>query len=139
MTKEVKIIIEGMELGPEGESIMTKALGTYHYRNGAHYIQYGERSEEEGNIIRSMLKLAYNQLTIKRDGQFDSHMVFDLSGPTNGRYGTPYGSLSLEVHTRELSVMEAEDELQIFLQYTLADKGANLLENQVTIWIKSNH
>lgn len=135
MTKEVQIIIQGMDLDSMGENITSKASGIYHYQNGKHIIQYEERSKEDGVVVRNLLKLSPKQLVIKKDGGYHSQMIFDLSEITSAQYGTPYGDLTFHIHTKELTISEVEDEIKVSLRYSLSNQDNILSQNQVILQI----
>ncbi len=135
MTKDVQIVIEGRDMGPTGECITSKAIGTYHYQNGKHIIQYEEVAEEDGAVIRNLLKLSSEELTIKKEGAYHSHMVFNRSEVAPAQYGTPYGIMSFDIHTKELAVIETEKELMVSVQYFLSSQDNILSQNQVILRI----
>ena len=52
MTKEVSIMMEGIQKGLEDEPILTIASGTYHVLRDKHYIQFEEQAEEGQGTVR---------------------------------------------------------------------------------------
>jgi uncharacterized beta-barrel protein YwiB (DUF1934 family) len=138
MTKEVSVIIEGLQLGSEEEPLTTTAFGTYHLHNGKHYIQYEERLEV-GEVTKNTIKIGLTRVDLSKNGVNSSQMAFDLNEITSSVYQTPYGSLSFEIKTTKILLTEAQDRLLVQLDYTLFANEAHLLDNSIKISILSDN
>jgi uncharacterized beta-barrel protein YwiB (DUF1934 family) len=136
MTKEITVIIEGLQLGEEAEAIKTTASGVYQYRNGKHFIHYDEKIENGKEITKNTIKISQSQIDIMKRGSSNSHMVFNLGEPTRSVYETPYGSLVFIIHTTIINVEEYPNEIRVKLQYTLSSENSHLSDNHITIKIR---
>ena len=135
MTKEVSITMEGVQLGSEEEPIITTASGTYHLRNGKHYIQYEEKSVEGSKSVKSLIKISMTQVEITKQGAEKSQMNFDLHDMTEIIYQTPYGSLFFEAKTTQLLITEAERLIEVTLEYSLLSNKDTISDNRTIIRI----
>jgi len=137
MTKEVSIIIDGVQIGTEEEPIIMTASGTYHLQNDKHYIQYEEPSEDGQGTIKNRIKITPSQVEMTKKGASDSQMNFDLNHSTEIIYQTPYGNLFFEVKTNLLEVIETEKLIEVKLEYTLYSNGDLIAEHRTIIRINS--
>ena len=139
MTKEVTVLIDGLQLDAEAESVITITPGIYHHSHGKHFIQYEENAESGEGSTQSILKIAPNRVEIVKKGITMSHMIFEGNMPSQTPYETPYGSLFLEILTTGLSVVETSEEILVSLQYTLSANGDFLSDNRIIIKISSRY
>lgn len=137
MTKEVTVIIDGLQRGGEEDTITSTVSGNYHYHNGKHFVRYEERAEGEEGITKNTIKITPDKIDIVKTGFNTSQMVFDLNEPTTGCYQTTYGSLFLEIHTTKLQIEEALNEIRVRLEYTLSTNDSHLSDNLISIKIIS--
>jgi uncharacterized beta-barrel protein YwiB (DUF1934 family) len=138
MTKEVSVIIEGLQLGSEDEPVITAASGIYHFHNDRHYIQYDEKSEDGEGITKNTIKIALAKIELSKKGANSTQMIFDLKEETLAIYHTLFGSMSFDVKTTEITLSEAPDKIQVKLSYTLSANGEYLSNNQIKILVTSN-
>jgi uncharacterized beta-barrel protein YwiB (DUF1934 family) len=135
MTKEVSIIIEGLQLGSEEEPVVTAVSGIYHLHNDRHYIQYDEKSEEGEGITKNTIKIALTKIELSKKGANSTQMIFDLNEETFAIYQTPFGSMSFDVKTTEITMDEAPDKIQVKLTYSLSANASHISNNQIMILI----
>lgn len=136
MTQNVRVTIVGIQIGSGEEAVTTRANGTYHCRNGNHYIQYEEKTEGE-EVTKHMIKVTPEQIEIKRSGNNNNQMIFQKSEMTQAQYHTPYGTLALKILTTALNVTHMKDELLITMEYTLSESNSELSKNRTFINITS--
>ncbi|HKL80186.1 MAG TPA: DUF1934 domain-containing protein [Mobilitalea sp.] len=134
MNKEVRITIEGIQLGAE-EAIITTCDGAYYNRNGCHYILYEEATE--GGITKNRIKIDSGRITVKKEGGLNALMEFNTAEGTQISYHTPYGSLGFDVHTAGLNLIVTEEEVHVDLIYTLSENGEQISKNQLKIKVIS--
>jgi uncharacterized beta-barrel protein YwiB (DUF1934 family) len=135
MTKEVSIIIEGLQPGSEEEPVVTAVSGIYHLHNDRHYIQYDEKSEEGEGITKNTIKIALTKIELSKKGANSIQMIFDLNEETFAIYQTPFGSMSFDVKTTEITMDEAPDKIQVKLTYSLSSNASHISNNQIMILI----
>lgn len=134
MNKEVKITIEGTQLGAE-EAIITTCEGAYYNRNGCHYVLYKETTEN--GIIKNKIKIDSGRITVKKDGGLNALMEFNTAEATRISYQTPYGSLGFDVYTNVLNLKVDDDEVRVDLSYTLSENGEQISKNRLRIEVIS--
>ena len=137
MTKEVSIMIEGIQFGAEDDSVTTKATGEYYYRNGKHFIQYNEKPLGSDFIIKNRVKIARNQVEITKCEKQKTNMVFIRGEKTTSNYHTPYGCFVLGFKTIVLNVVEEKNDIQVKLQYALEVNGEYVSKHYIDIIISS--
>lgn len=137
MTKEVMITIKGLQTGAQEDAMITAAPGTYHLTNGKHYIQYEENSAESDAVSKNTLKLAQNQIVLLKKGAQYSQMDFDLSERTQAVYQTPYGALTLEISTKRIELIEADERMEVILEYSLYSDASHLSDHSISILIEA--
>lgn len=134
MTKRVAITIEGVQIGEE-EPVLTKAYGTYHYINDKHYIQYDEKSPEDGTITKNTMKISQSNILLTKKASQTSQMEFDLKAGTRMQYHTPYGSFPLEITTKSILLKEVPGLIEVDLKYSLSTNDSHLSDNSIVIRI----
>ncbi|NLK28087.1 MAG: DUF1934 domain-containing protein [Clostridiales bacterium] len=137
MTREVKVIMEGVTSGVEEDRITVKTEGLYDYRNGKHFIRFEESLEGTNQITNNILKISQHQVHLIKKGAMNTTMIFDLKEDSQITYQTPYGGLVFQVNTKELVVKEYLNEIQVNLNYALFSNGKHLSDNQTRIEIRS--
>ena len=123
MDKDVIVTVSGMLFAPgkdgEAENIEVISPGEYYYRNGKHYIKYEEVNDELEQSVQNLLKISPDQISIRKRGMINSEMVFDRGVCTASHYVTPYGSMLMEIHTKEMKIFEEEKKIRIRVEYEL--------------------
>lgn len=135
MKKEITVLIEGKQTGSDEEPLIAKAEGTYHYKNGNHYIRYDERLQESDEVINNTIKISPMQVHITKKGALHAQMTFDTKQETSASYHTAYGDLTFGIRTRSISLLEREDRLQLKLEYSLTSDGNPLSDSIINIGI----
>jgi uncharacterized beta-barrel protein YwiB (DUF1934 family) len=138
MTKEVSIMMKGIQKGLEDLPVLTTASGIYHIRLDKQYIQFDEQAEEGQGCIKNMIKIARNQVEMTKKGAINSEMVFDLNRKTEIIYRTSYGTLFFEAQTSRIMINEEEDKLEVILEYCLFSNDELISENRTIICILSS-
>jgi uncharacterized beta-barrel protein YwiB (DUF1934 family) len=137
MKKEIRILIEGTQRGSDEEPVVSMAEGTYHYKNGSHYIRYEEKPQDGDGMISNTIKISPAQVYVSKKGALQAQMAFDTLQPTSATYYTAYGNLSFGVRTKSIRLLEGEDRLQLKLEYSLTSDGSALSDNIINIDIRS--
>lgn len=105
----------------ETDIIEEVATGQYHVKNGKQYIMY--KTENEGDVTSSMIKLDGNEIQIKRTGSINSLMVYRAGTVRTFAYNLPYGTVEMELETKRLISNLDENGGEISLLYTLGVQG----------------
>jgi uncharacterized beta-barrel protein YwiB (DUF1934 family) len=136
MTKGVLLTITGLQADSGENPVSICAPAVYHLKDGKHFLQYEERSEEQKAPSENTLKISPNEVVLTRKGPKRSQMIFDLRGTTRCDHETPYGSFALEIKTKSIEIEEATDKIIIRLEYSLLTNEDLLSENKLSITIE---
>lgn len=125
MARKAELSLTGRQRDQDGEESVTESRMTadYYEKDGSSYILYEETQEDSGDIVRSIIKYNGSTLEMTRRGAVRSRMIFQAGQAHRTDYVTPYGTLPLEVATREASFSRNEDGTVIRLEYTLSSGG----------------
>jgi Uncharacterized protein conserved in bacteria len=138
MTNKVIISIKGIGSSIEEEGILLTARGSYHNRNGKHYIQYDEKMEESDAVINNTIKISDSVISLTKKGAQQLQMVFDQNEPSEAIYQTPYGNLILEINTKSVNRRETPEKIELRLEYSLFSDKAHLSDHELFIVIEAD-
>ena len=79
--------------------------------------------DDSADVVKTIIKYRDNLLEMTKRGLVRSRMIFQAGQAHRTDYVTPYGTLPLEVATREASFSREEDGTVIRLEYTLSSGG----------------
>lgn len=139
MTKEVLITIKGLQEGSGEIPVVVTAYGNYHYTNGKHYIQYEEKSGETDEVLKNMMKISSEAITLLKKGMHSSQMVFQLYEADQAIYQTPYGSFTFETNTKSIVLNETDKKIEVKMEYTLSADDSKVSDNEIMIVIEESH
>lgn len=134
MSQSIPVNIELLSIMDE-ERIEQRYQGELIRRGDTNYLRYTEK-DEEGEEIRTVVKLAEREIKITRRGQVESEQLFVLHERKKGQYRTKMGRLWIETDTLTMD-MKLEDGLgEVAWSYSLyvADEPAGLF--QITLNIR---
>ncbi len=145
MNGNVSIFIEGIVHGEEESRITTKASGKYHVLDDVHILKYMEsaviRDENTDTIDKefisndvdclNMIKISPGIVEMMKTGDNSTHMVFDLSKPTQSVYETPYGNLYFQIQTTRIDIEEKEKKLILNMEYSLSHEDSHISDNRI--------
>ncbi len=125
--KRVRVRVDSRVVDEAGEvqHFCTESMGTYTCRGGKHYIRYADELAE-GTTSQVTLKLAEGSAKLLRGGgtsgvEHARHFLPDQE--TKSSYQTPYGVLSLAVHTEELDLDVKDGQGHVRIVYRLFLEG----------------
>ncbi|WIF96011.1 DUF1934 domain-containing protein [Caminicella sporogenes] len=136
--KNIILKIEGKQRpsGGEEDTIEFITEGRYYNKNNAKYIVYEESdiSGMEGCI--TTLKIIDDKIIMKRFGKASSELIFEKGKRYVSNYNTPYGSLKMEILTKELKYSINEDNKgNISIKYNVSLQGLSEGSNEINIQI----
>ena len=139
MTKEVLITIKGLQVGPEtdGEPIEMVVVGEYYFKNNKHYILYEEVTEGESKTTKNRMKAEPGYMELTKSGLVNVHMTFEENTKNITYYHTPYGSLAMGIEGKKVDIQEAENELNIFVEYGLEMNQEFVADCDISIQVRS--
>ena len=125
MEKLIDIKIEGSRTEPGGLPEITTQFcrGHYHFKDGVHYLTYGEKMSEGEKETKAIIKTDGNTAALLRFSGYGSNMNFNPSKPQKGRYKTQFGDLDFEIATRKVAFEINENKALLILEYTMNIAG----------------
>lgn len=138
MKKNIIITVKGYnDEFEENEATELITVGNYYEKNGKKYIVY-EESEVSGFPAgtKTMLKIENDTVTMSRNGQRGTHMVFENGKKHLGHYETPYGSFTVSTTTDRLSVNMGETEGKIEIGYLIDIDNVPQSENSLYFTVR---
>lgn len=115
-------IIGRQTLGEETDETVVCAEGTYYKKNELHCMEY-EEEPEPGVKIHNRISASGRGVKISKSGAVSSDMLFIPGKCKEVAYQTPYGTLSMETRCHAIEVKEAEDAVNILVEYGLYTAG----------------
>jgi len=119
MTKDVLIKVSGVQLDVQEEAIELIVPGSYYMKNDKHYVLFEEQPEDNGQVIKNIVKFDDTFFEMTKKGGSNSYLRFDKNKKNSTVYQTPIGSIQIDVLTHDFSVKEAEQEIAVKVKYAL--------------------
>lgn len=122
MNKNVLIHVRGLQMmdpGDDQEPIEIVVPGQYYFRNGAHYLRYEEILDETSEPTVNYIKISPKGMEVRKQGLVNVHMVFEQGKKNMTYYTTPYGTLQMGISATGMELEEAEDEINMTVDYSL--------------------
>ena len=131
MNNNVLVTVHGLQHEiDDKEGIQTKQTGNYRLVAGKHIISYKEyfRDEETGRdaTISNLLKISG-----------DTEMTFKTGKTHTGFYETPFGSMQMSLDTTRVDIKEADDKIEISIDYGLDMNYSHVSDCTITMVIES--
>ncbi len=123
MTKDVLIKITGLHFeegnreSVDNEEIQVLTKGEYYHRNGKNYLVYDEMLEGFDEVNHCRVKYSDDSFELLKKGSSNVHMVFQKGKKNQTYYQTPYGTMVIGLDTRDITVEEQEENIQIQVKY----------------------
>lgn len=138
MEKNVILSIRGQQTAdnaePEVIELVTEGTLTNH-RDGKYSVCYQESELTGLEGTQTTIQVEGTSVSILREGQVNSQMVFEEGRRHLTMYSTPYGALTMGVNTRRMKVDLDETGGEIEIDYALeidhAVAGENLFQIRV--------
>ncbi len=122
--------------GEEPEELELVTEARYAYRDGSHYLLYDESVLSGLDSARTSLKINPERVSIRRFGNQESLLQFEVGKRFVTRYPTPAGALKLELVTQGLSVEIVEGPKgAVRVQYTMMMQSTIESRNEIMIEI----
>lgn len=95
------------------------SFGAYAERDGWHYIRYEETAASEMAGSTVTLKWQAGRVVLLRQGSYGLRQEFEQDGRCVSEYRTPYLTLLLETHTRDVKIRQMGQGWKLELDYEL--------------------
>ncbi len=138
MREQILISVSGLQV-VDGEAIPTPELittGTYTMEEEQlHRIVYEEQLDGSDEITVNELLFSDSKVELKKEGQVQSHLIFE-EGKTNLTfYHTPFGTVSVALTADRVKIRRERQKMDIQLEYGIAMNEQHLGECSLNIHI----
>lgn len=136
MKRDVQISILGIQNdGGDEERIETAAFGEFMLLGNSYCLKYEEVSED-GDVLKTLIKISNDGMEVIKQGSTSSKMVFRKGCVTETDYETPYGVLHMSMDTSEVLFQLEEDGASVQAEYILCLNGSPVSLNRLRINVK---
>jgi uncharacterized beta-barrel protein YwiB (DUF1934 family) len=137
MNQPVILSIRGQQtVDDEPEVVELVTEGELSDSGGGFTLTYQESALTGLDGTRTIFQVEPGRVTLLREGQVNSQMVFEEGRRNLSLYETPYGALSVGVNTRRMKVRLGRDGGEIEIAYVIELDHAMAGENLFQISIK---
>lgn len=133
MKKAVKIYVKGVQGGladqnhqGEEDAVELNTEGVLYHQHGHTYVVYDDLLINDGDPVKTTVKVYEGKVDIKRYGSIEHHMTFEMGKDHYSHYETPFGVLDIAVKPLDMSVSEEDYALSIDISYTLDVNDASI-------------
>ncbi len=133
----VLISIKGMQTLEDGQEDVMELIteGSFHGHDSGFTLTY-EESELTGlGSTKTTFQIESERITLLREGEVNSQMVFEEGRRHLSMYNTPFGAMAIGVNTRrmhkELSAKGGDIEIEYAMEIDHALAGQNIFQIQV--------
>ncbi|MCD7832788.1 MAG: DUF1934 domain-containing protein [Lachnospiraceae bacterium] len=145
MTKDVWVSVKGLHHvkgagndsaeDVQDDEVEVFSPGTYHLRNGKHYVEYEEMDEESGEVMKNRITLRDRHLEVLRRGTVYTKMIFEENSKNVSWYNTPAGNLLAGFDVGAMQVSESEELIEITVEYALELNYEHVSDSRIRIRI----
>lgn len=134
MNRNISISVTGTQnSGGQETTTRCRTDGQYYERNGCRYILYQEQDADSGAVTANTLKIKGRTLELSRKGNINTRMIFETGQTHSAAYVTAYGTLHLEVSTKDLNCQWTESGFKIIIIYDLIMAGEYLSGSRLVL------
>lgn len=136
MEKDVLITIGGTLTDGEGkDNVDVVSPGQYFWKNEKHFLIYEEVLEDSSGSINNMIRISPEEVSVRKKGLVNSEMIFRTDRETVTEYGTPYGVITLGIHTNRIRICETEEKISVLIDYYLTMDGRKATDNYIRLQV----
>ncbi len=122
--------------GEESHDLELVTEAQYAYKNGNHYLIYDETTLSGIDAAKTSLKIESDKVTIRRYGNQESLLCFEVGKRFITQYPTPHGQLKLELTTQSLAIdIHEGPKGSISIRYTMMMQSSIESRNEIAIEI----
>lgn len=115
-------------------SLTTEA--DFQLQDGVYFIDY-EESEITGlEGTKTSIEIGNNYVSLQRNGNVNTQMLFMKDRKTSSYYNTPYGNLMIDIFTKNLSIDVNSDGGRVNVDYYIDINNSNSSKNNFEIEIR---
>lgn len=134
INSNVIVKVTGLQVVEDtGDSVEIMAPGKYYMRNNKHYVVYDDIDEESGAKTKNTIKFNSTSAEVMRKGYLSGKMTFDKGKNNQSLHSTPYGDLFVEVLTKNISLSEQEENVNLKIDYELYANNNKVSDSKIEI------
>ncbi len=139
MTKDVLISVTGTQFSNANtdEAVEVITNGTYFKKNNKHYVMYDELIDGMNIITKNTLKFNDTEFNLIRNGAVNTNMLFEENKRNITSYNTPFGSLSIGIDASKIEVKEADEEINVDIDYAIDINCEHLADSKISLSVKA--
>ncbi len=119
--------------GGEDEKIRLLTMGTVRGGQDHWQLNYTETQPESEEANHVTLSMEGGVVTMQREGEYATSMVFEQGRRFEGSYQTPYGALDMGVFATQVKCHLSDNQGVVKLQYQLDLQGQFAAMHELTI------
>lgn len=119
MAKKAIISVFSGENENNEKPISVTTPGEFYEKNNCYYAIYKETEISGMEGTTTTLKIKSDKFSILRRGTTSTKMEFEKGKKTFSLYNTPYGTLELEINTKDLQIVMNDKGGKVCVQYEL--------------------
>jgi len=112
-------LVNNQSGGGETDRIEFVSGGNFYRKDGAFFITYKEHSEMGMGNSRVLLKVEDRNITMRRMGEFQSVMKYELGKTTEFIYRMPYGEMNIKLKTEMIDNNLSQEGGRVDFSYIL--------------------
>ena len=139
MNKKAVIHLLSIQSDNEDEKVEVVTPGSFSKKGDDFYAIYDETEISGMEGTTTTLKIADNKFSIIRMGSTNAEMEFQKSKSNVSLYDTPYGTLEVNINTRDLNINVDENGGEVYVRYNLSISGMKAQSTTLNIKIKTQN
>ena len=127
-TKENAFItlVNNQKSGGESEKIEFSSKGSFYKKEDVFHITYKEHSEMGMGDSRVFLKIEKDKITMRRMGEVNTMMSYELDRITEFLYRMPFGEMNIKIKTEKITNNLTEQGGNLDFSYVLLMNGGEI-------------
>lgn len=137
MKKKAVISVTSIQNDDEKEKIEVVTPGDFYKKESCYYVIYDETEISGMKGTTTTIKIFPDKIMLIRMGTTSSKMTFKKDLRDLNLYNTPYGTLELEIITKELDINVDDNGGDISINYEMLVSGKEMYDTVLQINIKT--
>jgi uncharacterized beta-barrel protein YwiB (DUF1934 family) len=138
MKRKAVISISSSQLPKKDDVIEVLTPGNYFKDADFYYAEYDETEISGMQGTKTKLEIYPERLSLIREGTTNAKMEFEKNKDYKTLYNTPYGTMEIRIHTKDLTVDVNEEGGEIYIYYNMSISGQKPQNTELRINIKAN-
>lgn len=128
-------LINNQRRGDDNEKIEFISTGNFYQKDGVFHITYKEHSEMGMGDSRVFLKVEPDKITMRRMGEFQTAMYYEVGRITEFIYRMPYGEMNIKIKTETIENNLTDEGGCVEFSYVLLMNGDEIY-NHISLTIQ---